>query len=84
MSRGMEKENIALNSKVGAKSLQLLKGSWICSLEQIGGYDVLTNVSFHLETVCLMSRRIGECMQVEIRAIRNNEIAFSFVNCRSI
>ena len=27
------------------------------SLEQIGGYDVLTNVSFHVETVCLMSRK---------------------------
>ena len=33
-----------------------LKGSWICSLEQIGGYDVLTNVSFHVETVVLMSK----------------------------
>ena len=33
-----------------------LKGSWICSPEQIGGYDVLTNVSFHVETVCLLSK----------------------------
>ena len=30
------------------------------SLEQIGGYDVLTNVSFHVETVCLMSRVEGK------------------------
>lgn len=37
--------------------VQSLKGSWICSLEQIGGYDVLTNVSFHVETVCLLSNR---------------------------
>ena len=34
-----------------------LKGSWICSLEQIGGYDVLTNVSFHVETVVQLVRK---------------------------
>ena len=33
-----------------------LKGSQICSLEQIGGYDVLTNVSFHVESIVLLSK----------------------------
>ena len=42
---------------MGSKLALSLKGSWICSLEQIGGYDVLTNVSFHVETVVLLSHK---------------------------
>ena len=37
--------------------MQSLKGSQICFLEQIGGYDVLTNVSCHIETVVLLSQQ---------------------------
>lgn len=33
-----------------------LNGSWLCSLERIDEYDVLTNASFHVETVVLMSK----------------------------
>lgn len=36
--------------------VQSLKGSQICFLEQIGGYDVLTNVSFHVESVVLLTK----------------------------
>lgn len=42
---------------MGSKLALSLKGSWICSLEQIGGYDVLTNVSFHIETVVQLVRK---------------------------
>ena len=37
--------------------VQSLKGSQICFLEQIAGYDVLTNVSCHIETVVLLSQQ---------------------------
>ena len=37
--------------------VQSLKGAQICFLEQIAGYDVLTNVSCHIETVVLLSQQ---------------------------